>query len=199
MNTQTAKEVFIGIKRVLDQLGIKFWLVDGTALGAVREGRFIVGDLDIDLRILAVDFDFAKISSAFKGAGFTCANILNPPLYKDKSAGVVVKKRGIKCDMCIGYYYPPTKRLVVLATSPLSNVTVLPASLFDKGEDYFVEFLGLRVRVPNPPEKYLTTRYGKDWKTPKNEKFRSECKPISIAKYVNYFHKHPGVNQKVDA
>ena len=196
MNPVNAKQTFLDIKRVLDQLGIKFWLVDGTVLGAVREGCFITGDLDIDLRILAVDFDYDMIAVRFNAAGFKYHNVINKPKYGDMSAGMVATKRGIKCHICIGYYYPPAKELVVLAAGPLSNVSVLPASMFKNDEDYFVEFMGVKVRVPNPPERYLEIRYGHGWKTPKNEKFRHECLPISLTKYVNYFRKHPKVNQK---
>ena len=166
----------------MDRAGIKFWLVDGTVLGAVREGKFILSDRDIDLRVWASDWDYPRMSKAFKDAGFGCTNTLNPKLYKDKSAGVVVIKRGIKTDICLGYHFPPKDLIVVLATTPLSNVTVLPAELFRLTEDYFVTFLGRRFRVPNPPEEYLKIRYGKVWKTPKNEKIPIACKPISIAR-----------------
>lgn len=195
MDASKAKATFLDIKRILDKAFVKFWLVDGTILGAVREGKFIDGDLDIDLRVLASDWDHGVMEGVFKAAGFVYHRSVNKALCGDLPVGSVVIKRGIKTDICLGYIYPPTKRIVVLASSPLSNVSVLPASLFRKDEDYFVEFLGRRVRVPNPPEKYLNTRYGKGWKVPVNKKFRSECKPISLKKYVDYFQKHPEVNK----
>lgn len=37
------------VKRVLDKYGVEFWLDAGTMLGAVREGRFLPWEHDIDL------------------------------------------------------------------------------------------------------------------------------------------------------
>lgn len=196
MGASEAKATFLDMKRILDKSLVKFWIVDGIALGAVREGKFIEGDLDIDLRVLASDWDPGVMEDVFKKEGFVYYQSVNKALYGNLPVGAVVIKRGIKTDICLGYIYPPTKRIVVLASKPLSNVSVLPASLFSKDEDCFVEFLGRRVRVPNPPEKYLKTRYGKGWKTLKNEKFPEICKPISLTKYVEYFHRCPEINQK---
>lgn len=196
MDARLAKSTFLDIKRVLDQALVKFWLVDGTVLGALRDGGFIIGDTDMDLRVLVVDWDSEKMSKKFTDAGFDYMHIMDPPRYKDMVVGAVVFKRGIKTDICLGYDYPPTKRIVVLASQPRAHVTVLPAALFRKDEDYFISFCGVRVRVPNPPEQYLTVRYGADWKSPTTENYPKICKLISIKRYVDYFHKHPEVNKK---
>jgi lipopolysaccharide cholinephosphotransferase len=37
------------IKNILDDAGIKYWLDEGTLLGAVRDGKFISWDTDIDI------------------------------------------------------------------------------------------------------------------------------------------------------
>jgi len=45
---ETLKE----IKHILDDVGVKYWLDFGTLLGAVRDGKFIPWDTDIDLGML---------------------------------------------------------------------------------------------------------------------------------------------------
>ncbi len=44
------------VKNVLDSCSIPFWLEDGTLLGAVRDGRMIPWDRDIDLGAFATSF-----------------------------------------------------------------------------------------------------------------------------------------------
>ncbi|GAI14635.1 unnamed protein product [marine sediment metagenome] len=194
MDIKAAKQTFLDIKKILDQAGIKFWLSDGTALGAVREARIISYDRDIDLRALPTEWDFPILFKKFENEGFRCVKSINPKLYKDKPSGSVIFKRGIKTDIGLNYYYPPEDLTVILAGRPLALITVVPAKFF-RG-DHFVEFLGVKARIPNPPEEYFEMHYGKDWKIPKNERYWKANIPISIAKYVKYFHEHPEVNQK---
>lgn len=194
MDIKVAERTFLEIKKILDQAGVKFWLVDGTALGIVRDGNFILWDADMDMRVLATDWDFPIMFKKFRDKGFCCKKSINLKLYGDKPSGSVFHKQGIRVDMCMGYYYPPGDLIVVLANHPISGVTVLPASFF-RGE-YFVEFLGTKVRVPNPPEDYLDLHYGKDWRIPVKTKGWSGSVPISIAKYVKYFNEYPQINQK---
>lgn len=42
-----------------------------------------------------------------------------------------------------------------------------PTRLFESPLE--MEFLGQKVRVPNPPEEYLRLAYGKDWRIPKKD------------------------------
>lgn len=52
---------FKEIKEVLDQHSIPFWLEDGTLLGAVRDGRMIPWDHDIDLGSFKESFQSKEI------------------------------------------------------------------------------------------------------------------------------------------
>jgi len=59
------------VKGIFDKVGIKYWLDWGTLLGAVREGKIIEWDYDIDLGTMDDNFD--KIVSAIsilKKSGF---------------------------------------------------------------------------------------------------------------------------------
>lgn len=194
MDTQKAKQTFMDIKKVLNKSRVKFWLVDGVALGAVRSGDFIPYDRDIDLRIMA-GCDLKKLSKAFKDAGFSVLVSINPALYGSKPSGLVLRKRNIKTDMCLGYFYPPGDKIVVLAGAPRSNYDVLPASLFMG--NHYITFCGTRARIPYPTEEYLTLHYGKDWMVPvKGGSEPPDAHSISLKKYSDYFNKHPEANQQ---
>jgi len=193
MNFKVAKQILLETKEILDRLKIKFYLSDGTMLGAIRNKSFIPGDDDIELRIAAKQWDFS-IFKDFKKRGFQCTKIARPNLYQDKASGVSFSKRGIKIGIGLNYYYPPEDLAIYLSGRPLDHATVQLAKFY-RG-DHFIDFLGARFRVPYPPEEYLEALYDKDWRIPMTRKaWQATLKPISIAKHAKYFIEHPEVNQ----
>ncbi len=193
MDLKAAKQTLLEIKEIFDRLNIRFYLSDGTMLGAVRSKSFISGDKDIDLRTPAKEWDF----SAFKGfeeKGFRCIKIARPKLYRDKASGFNLFKRGIRVGVGLNYYYPPENLIVYLSGRPLDHATVQSARFYNG--DYFTDFLGVKFRIPYPPEEYLEALYNKGWRTPTSWKvMRATRKPISIARYAKYFIEHPEANQ----
>ena len=66
-----ALEDLIEIKKVFDKYNIEFWLDCGVLLGAVREGRFIPWDRDIDLEVRERDIKkIVSVSKEFQKKGF---------------------------------------------------------------------------------------------------------------------------------
>jgi len=60
------------VKQIFDNHGIRFWLDYGTLLGAVREGKMIDHDYDIDLAVWINDVPkIGKTRKEFKKAGYT--------------------------------------------------------------------------------------------------------------------------------
>lgn len=49
------------VKEVFDRANIEFWLDTGTLLGAVREGRIIEWDADIDLGVMDNDCNLKRM------------------------------------------------------------------------------------------------------------------------------------------
>ena len=49
MDPIAASDMLRDIKRILDQLGAVFFIASGTCLGAIREGRFIPWDDEMDM------------------------------------------------------------------------------------------------------------------------------------------------------
>ncbi len=190
MDTQKAEQTLLDIKKVLNKARVKFWLVDGVALGAVRDKAFIPYDGDMDIRVMAKGFDVPVMVAAFQKAGFAVRKSHNPKLYGGLLSGIIVTKRSIRTDMCFGYVYPLDDTIVVLAGRPVRDISVLPFRLF-RGNHY-VEFLGTKFRVPYPASEYLTLHYGKNWTVPVNAKYPHP--PLSIAEEVAFFHKYSEVN-----
>ena len=181
------------IKEILDRLKVKFYLSDGTMLGAIRNKNFIPGDDDMELRTPAKGWDFSVVKD-FKEKGFRCAKITRPNLYQDKSSGIILSKRGIRIGIGLNYYYPPENLAIYLSGRPLDHATVQPAKFY-RG-DHFIDFLGATFRIPYPPEEYLEALYDENWRIPMTRKaWRTTLKPISIAKYARYFIEHPEVNR----
>lgn len=189
MDIEAAKQDLLEIKEILDRLKIKFWLSDGTLLGAVREKNFISYDHDIDTRMLAKDWN-PSICEEFRRENFECGQIILRKLYQDKVSQGFFAKRNIRTDVGLEYYYPPEDIYVVLAICPSRESAIRPAR-FCRG-DCFIDFLGTSFRVPNPPEECLEWIYGKDWRVPiTNGSWFRRRKRISMNKYLKYFREHP--------
>jgi len=73
MKTEIAVSVLSQVKNVLDSEGVTFWLESGALLGAIRDGKFIPWDIDIDLGTLARDgfeMQMETLARAFCEKGF---------------------------------------------------------------------------------------------------------------------------------
>ncbi len=66
------------VKEILDKVGITYWLDSGTLLGAVRDGKIIEWDVDVDLGTWYSNIN--KIISAF-------------PLFKERGFHVIIRRR----------------------------------------------------------------------------------------------------------
>lgn len=87
MREEIAVQNLKEIKEVFDRAGIKFWLDHGTLLGAVRDGKIIEWDTDIDLKTWYDNVD--KIISVFPELGKKGFNVfLDFYFYKHSSIGI---------------------------------------------------------------------------------------------------------------
>jgi len=143
-------------KKLLDKLKIPFFLEAGTCLGAIREGKFIEGDTDIDLGILAEDIeDVDKFKNEFLK--------INEDLIVFGKYQLALCKNfdGFRSIIDISFYHKYLDKRISTFNMVL---LVFPEYKCEK-----IKFYDLIVNVPSPPEKYLEMIYN-DWKVVKKEK-----------------------------
>jgi len=164
MDPIAAAERLIDIKRILDQLGAVFFIASGTCLGAVRDGQFIEWDDEMDMgSVIGLNgLDEKTINrgiAAFEDNGYY--------VHVDRSSrhiGVHVVKGSIRADWTC-------HRIVGDSVFQYPGVRT-PLELFTQLKE--IDFIGEKFLVPNPPEKYLETKYGSNWATPKGPGFEEE-------------------------
>ena len=164
MNIQKGEKSLLEIKELMDELKVIFFLRHGTCLGAVRDGQLITWDDDIDIGSIIEmngldEKSIYKIVDNFKLNGFK-AEVFESSFH----ISVSLSKYGISIDWtCYKilqgniYQYPAVK---------------IPVELYDDMKP--ISFLGTTFFVPNPPEKYLSLKYGSEWKTPKKTGYEND-------------------------
>jgi hypothetical protein len=155
-----AERTLVEVRRVLDSCGVPFFLILGTCLGVVRDGRLIGFDTDVDIGCLIEDIrnEAERVVVEFAAAGFE-AHIVSNPLTFPRA--VVVKRDGIKVDIA-GFLKHDGERYC--PSSFLDYCLVYPAALVEETET--VDYLGCTWRVPSPVQEYLARHYGPGWVNP---------------------------------
>ena len=157
MDATVAAELLREAKEVFDELGVVFFLRQGTCLGAVRDGAFIPWDDDIDLGSIygmhgLTKRSVASVADAFRARGFHVEAATS-----SGEAWLGIMKRHIRIDW---FCYRVRKGRIV----HFPNVSI-PVEVFARLQE--VDFVGERFLVPSPPEEYLRCKYGPNWATPK--------------------------------
>ncbi|XP_006813534.1 ribitol-5-phosphate transferase FKTN-like [Saccoglossus kowalevskii] len=145
-------------KKVLDGLGIRFWLSAGTLLGWFRECDTMHYSRDVDIEIWAKDYD-SRIIQAFQDAGFCLITNNGKPEF---GLSLAFKHDvGLKLDVFLDYE---------------SNDSTWNMMTYDSKENYqqfkvtlprftlcWTEFLEMKLSVPCESELYIVESYGKQW------------------------------------
>ncbi len=157
MNSDSAAEVLKEMKRILDEAGVRFFLRQGTCLGAIRDKAMIPWDDDVDLgSVIGLDGlteeKAEAVATALRDKGYVVKQG-----DADHGIQMVLVKDSIRVEWCCFrvfgdsvYQYPGLR-------TPLRFFTDLEE----------IDFLGEKFNVPSPPEEYLRLKYGDEWKTPK--------------------------------
>lgn len=137
------------------------FLMWGTLLGCVREGGFLKHDTDIDVGILAPDWPKRRsLIEAMRRRGHGLVFSRN---YKMRFLG-----RDLLAHLDVDVFFPWEGKMICFDIQE-SNKLVgawFPLDAFDNFRS--LTFSGIRVSIPDPPERVLETVYG-DWRTPVKE------------------------------
>jgi len=152
-----AREALLSLDDIFTQNKITFFLIFGTALGAIRENDFLEHDIDIDIGIFIKDKDKLTyaIDTLIKEKIFTILKISN----SEESITLVYKN--IIID--IGFF--KLEKNYYIYNDFYENR--FPRKFLDKLEKIILfdkEFF-----VPSPAHEYLVHQYGKNWQTPIQE------------------------------
>lgn len=151
LNIEKATSNLLDTKKVLDSYSIKFGLIYGTLLGAVREKGFIKHDEDIDLFVLEEERD-NLLSSLHK----LLEEDFEIIRYNDKLLSITRNNEYIDF-----YFFKKSKFFYRKCDVGLT----VKAKYLERTIDF--PFLGEVFQVPKNPEDFLVVLYGKTWKIPK--------------------------------
>lgn len=159
MNTAIAARNLVDAARALASCaGARPFLVDGTLLGAVREGGFIAHDRDLDLGVFIEDLRLDSMIRVMRRAGFSHRRTFGSP---ERGLELAFRRDGIKLDVFF-YYLDEAGRFHASwpsATDPI-RYDYWPFGLER------LSFLGHDFLAPEDPERFLETKYGEGWRTP---------------------------------
>ena len=164
VDVATAEGLLKEAKQILDQLGVVFFLRQGTCLGAIRNGAIIPWDDDIDLGSIfetdgLTEEMIQTVVSAFEDRGYFTKVERNPHYV-----AVAMMKASTRIDWTC-------YRIIDDSIVHYPGVRI-PARLFARLKE--IDFIGAKFLVPNPPEEYLLFKYGDDWATPKKMEFQED-------------------------
>lgn len=145
------------------EAALDYCLMDGTLLGAVRDGDFCPGDEDdLDIGVLDKDYDQVDVVLArLTPLGF---QKYKPLMFKGRLEGFGFKRGSSHFDIIRINHHPTREECYNIGRRRGELLAfVYPAEHHARFEE--IEFYELRVKVPANPEGFLTARYG-DWRTP---------------------------------
>lgn len=165
------------LKQYLDQANISFFLISGTLLGCIREGKLLSHDKDIDVGVWDT-YTIDELVSIIRNSG--CFYVL--PNYS-RDILVIRHVNGITIDIFI-HYRESNDYWHAGGKSSWHNS---PFELM------YYNFLGDQYLIPENYGLYLTENYGSDWRTPKIDFDSTLDTPnmriVSHKKMLIYFYK----------
>jgi len=153
------KKTLFKFDDICKELGITYYLLQGTCLGIVRDGNLIPGDTDIDL---FVDCNKKKLIELFKKCE---ENKLEPH------------------NVCFSNIFENAKGEEINRHIKTSNYWLdVYFKMLDDRKPFMkkgatVKFAGRIFNVPNPVDEYLTLEFG-DWKVKCGQKSRGRGSPL---------------------
>lgn len=154
------RDVLADIYAAAAEVGAKPFLMWGTLLGAIREGRLMAHDYDVDIGLLPADY---ARRDALIGA-----LIARGYLYvEDARYKFRLLRRDHLLHIDFELFYPAGDRMICLAGTEHDGYfgAQFPAGLFAPPRPLTI-LDGIEVLMPADPEAVLATIYGPGWRVP---------------------------------
>jgi fukutin len=161
IDKDVALENLANAKKILDRLNVRNWLTDGTLLGYFRENDFIGYDVDVDMGCFIDDYT-DEILHSFIDNGWRVEQIFGK---RDIGFELAFIRDNVKLD--IFFFYEEGQLFWHGAWKNTPKGLNLIKYYYDKFELSEIKFKGNIFNIPTNTEKYIMTKYGEDWKTPK--------------------------------
>ena len=156
MNQADALAGLVAARDALGAIGIMPFLVDGTLLGAIREGGFISHDTDTDMAIFREELDVIRMIQAMTAAGFVYRKKYGRP---SRGCQLVFARNEVKLDIFVYYRDTHLFHAAWKRGRPI-RYEYEPFTLAP------LEFLGETFMAPSDPVRFLVAKYGRYWRTP---------------------------------
>ncbi len=153
-------ENLISAKKIFNELGVNYWLTDGTLLGYYREHDFIKHDFDLDIGCFIKDFN-DEIIMKFLDEDWKLFKVLGK---KDLGLEITFIRDFLKLD--IFFFYAENGKYWHAAWDETKRGLNLIKYYYDPFELKTDIFLNHEFSVPKDTLKYITTKYGKSWNEP---------------------------------
>ena len=152
-----AHETLREAKQIFDRMNVVFFLRQGTCLGVIREGALIQWDDDLDLgSVLGLngmdESSIEPVVAAFRDSGYFAEIDIS-----DQYINAAMIKSSVRIDWS-------SFRIIDGEVLHYPGLR-FPLRLFTDLKE--IDFIDQKFRVPNPPEEYLSIKYGDSWMTPK--------------------------------
>ena len=159
------------IKKVLDGVGLEFWLHKGTALAAYREKDWIPWDDDVDLAVYEEHFlgHYERLYEIFLSQGFIVRG------DKREHFSKLTLHRFREKTTVSALYLDPTYEDNKFR---LRRGKRYPRHFYES--EGRIDFKGQTFWVPAPIEDYLVYVYGENWRVPNKSVRRRDYSTKSI-------------------
>ena len=164
-NRNVAERALCEVNSLLRAAGIEVFIISGTLLGCIREGRIFEHDKDFDLGIIGWEnqFDVAHALLTSTNFSFSAKNLKGHELFL---LAVVHVPSGYAFD--IFFFHDVGGKFKHGIQSRLGYTLHYMFSKFDLAEK---DFLGQKFLIPKDYELFLDENYGKDWRHPDPDYF----------------------------
>ena len=158
---------FILFDKIMKKKNIKFFLLGGTLLGAVRQESFAGRPTDVDVGIK--DYDEKKLKNCIKQTALKECSKVNFLKYEDKSKKIQITFKSLLIDIAIFKKRKFGNKLMWAGDS--KNKKLIQFSKTNLTKFITVKLYGKEFLSPEKPMDYLTKKYGKNWRIPDKKQY----------------------------